>query len=93
MGLALAAGLFLLMEILNRSVRRPAEVIKGLGITPLATVPYIESRGRRIMRRSTRVLAMLIVLTGVPAALWAVDQYYLPLDLLAERIWNRLGIV
>lgn len=92
-GLALAAGIFMLLEVLNRSVRRPAEVIKGLGITPLATVPYIESRSLRIMRRSTRVLAMLVVLIGVPAALWAVDQYYLPLDLLAERIWDRLGIV
>ena len=91
-GLGLAGALFVLLELLNRSVRRPAEIIKGLGITPLATVPYIESKSRRFLRRMARVAAMLVVLIGVPAALWAVDQYYLPLDLLAERILDRVGL-
>lgn len=91
-GLALAAALFVLLELLNRSVRRPAEITRALGITPLATVPYIESASRRIYRRVVRLAAVILVLVGVPAALWAVDQYYLPLDLLAERILDRLGI-
>ena len=35
-GLGIAGGLFALLEFLNRSVRRPAEIIGPLGITPLA---------------------------------------------------------
>lgn len=91
-GLALAAGFFLLMEVLNRTVRRPIEITKRLGITPLAVLPYIESRRDRFLRRSLRIAAALIVLAGVPAALWAVDTYYLPLDLLADRVLDRIGL-
>lgn len=92
LGLALAAGFFLLMELLNRTVRRPAEIIARLGITPLATLPYMESNVERLARRSLRVAAAVVVVVGVPAALWAVDTYYLPLDILADRLINRFGL-
>lgn len=91
-GLALAAGLFLLLEVLNSAVRRPIDIQKSLGIVPLSAIPYIESRARRLWRRSGQVLAMLIVLIGVPAGLWAVDTYYLPLDLLAGRVLDKIGL-
>ena len=91
-GLALAGGLFLLLEVLNGAIRRPGDIQRSLGIVPLATIPYIESRARRLWRRSGQILAMLIVLVGVPAALWAVDTYYLPLDLLTQRVLDRLGL-
>ena len=92
MGLALAAAFFLALELLNSTVRRPVEITNKLGITPLATVPYLESKTERLVRRFFRVLAALVVLAGVPAALWAVDTYYLPLDLLADRVLSRLGL-
>ncbi|MEM1232544.1 MAG: lipopolysaccharide biosynthesis [Pseudomonadota bacterium] len=92
LGLALAAGFFLLMELLNSRIRRPAEITNKLGITPLAVLPYMESGGERFMRRAARVTAALVVLVGVPAILWAVDTYYLPLDLLADRMLDRLGL-
>jgi len=73
-------------------VRIPSEITHGLGIVPLVTIPYIESRGRKLFRRSLRVVSLLIVVVGVPALLWAVDTYYLPLDLLFEKILARFGI-
>ena len=91
-GLALAAGFFLLMELLNSTIRRPSEITAKLGITPLAVLPYMESRRERLLRQAGRVAAALIVLAGVPAALWAIDTYYLPLDLLADRMLDRLGL-
>lgn len=91
-GLALATGFFMLMELLNRTVRRPAEITSRLGITPFASLPYMESRGGRLLRRGLRVAAALAVLIGVPAALWVIDSYYLPLDLLADRLASRLGL-
>ena len=91
-GLALAAALFLLLELLNSSVRRPKEIVKALGIAPLATIPYMESRQGKWLRRSFQVASFLVVLIGVPAGLWAIDQYYLPLDLLVERVMARVGL-
>lgn len=91
-GAALAGGFFVLLEVLNRTVRRPAELIGKFNVTPIATIPYMESRGRRIMRRSALVIGSLIALIGVPLALWYIDTNYLPLDLLVQKILDRLGI-
>lgn len=91
-GLLLAAVYFVLMELLNRTVRRPAELIRALDITPLATIPYIETRAQRLTRWTMRASAIVIVLIGVPAALWVVDQYYMPLENLTELVLSQLGL-
>lgn len=91
-GLALAAGFFLVMEFLNRSIRRPAEIVSKLGITPLATLPYLETRRQRMTRRFARIAAVAFVVIAVPVGLWAIDTYYLPLDLLADRLIDRIGL-
>lgn len=92
-GIGLAGGYFALLEFLNRTIRRPAEITGRFNVTPIAVVPYIESRGRRFMRRATLVLLTLLVLVGVPAALWYIDTNYMPLDLLVQKVLARLGIV
>jgi uncharacterized protein involved in exopolysaccharide biosynthesis len=89
-GILLGLGLVVLLEILNRSIRRPEELVAKLGITPLATIPYIEMPGRS--RRWGRIVLLLIVLLGVPAAIYAVHTYYQPLDLLAQRIMSKFGL-
>jgi polysaccharide chain length determinant protein (PEP-CTERM system associated) len=91
-GAGLAFAFFMLMEFLNRTVRRPAEVTSGLGITPLATIPFIETAFHRRMRRTAQIAALAAVIIGVPAALWAIDTYYLPLDLLAQRLLGQIGL-
>jgi uncharacterized protein involved in exopolysaccharide biosynthesis len=91
LGLGLSGALFLILELLHRAVRRPMEITRGLGIQPLVTIPYIESRSRRLARRLAQLATVLLVLAGVPAGLWAIDTYYLPLDLLASQILDRLS--
>ena len=91
-GLALGVGVVLLLELLNRAVRRPADITAKLGITPFATLPHLRSRGQVRRRRAIIVLAFATVLLAIPAGLWAVDQYYLPLDLLLDRLLQRFGI-
>lgn len=91
-GLMLAAGLFVLLELLNRTVRRPAEVTSRLGITPLAAVPFMESRWQRFYRRGFLAASLMIVILGVPAAVLAIDTYYMPVDLLVDRIIDSLGL-
>ena len=91
-GLGLAAGFFMLLELLNRSIRRPAEMQARFGITPIATIPYMESARERFRRRAVLVGAFLVALIGVPAALYYIDTTYMPLDLLANKVFTRLGL-
>ena len=89
-GLALAAGLFMLLEFLNQSVRRPEDIVAALDITPLATLPLMETAAHRRWRRAAQLATLAIVIVSVPATLWAVDTYYMPLDLLYEKLMERI---
>ena len=91
-GLALAGGFFVLLEMLNRTIRRPFEIESRFGVTPIATIPYMESRARRWLRRSGLVTALLVVVAGVPALLWWVDTNYMPLQLVVEKILDRMNL-
>lgn len=91
-GLALAGGYFALLEILNRTVRRPVELTGRFNIIPLATIPYMESRRHRFARRAGMIAAMLIVITGVPLGLWYIDTNYQPLEILVQKVLNRVSL-
>ncbi len=90
LGLGLAGAFFVLLELLNQSIRRPADVVKGIDITPLAIVPRIETLAHKRWRRMAQVASLAVVLAGVPALLWAIDTYYMPLDLLFETLKDKL---
>ncbi len=89
-GIALGMGLVVLLEILNRSVRRPEDLISKLEVWPIATIPYAPSRGEVLMQRAVWGGIILAILIGVPAGVWAVHTYYLPLDLITERVMDKL---
>lgn len=91
-GLVLAGALFVLLEFLNRSVRRPEELQSALGITPFVTIPFIESPRSRFLSRSLRVATVTIVLFGVPTGLWALHAYVMPLEQLSRRLLESVGL-
>ena len=91
-GIAAGLGLVVLLELLNRSARRPEDLVRRLGITPIATIPYIQTRREAALRRALRLAVILAILVGVPAAIWAVHSYYLPLDSIADRVMNAVGM-
>lgn len=91
-GILAGIGLILLIELLNNTPRRPEDLVKRFNITPLTTLPYVRTRRQLFTQRSIKVLIMLVILTGIPAAIYAVHVYYLPLDLLADRVMNKLGV-
>jgi polysaccharide chain length determinant protein (PEP-CTERM system associated) len=91
-GLAAMAALFLLLEMLNRTIRRPVELTKSLGITPLATIPYMETRLHFWVRRTLKLTLLVAVIIAVPIGLWAIDTYYRPLDLIYTRLLSQIGI-
>ncbi|MEO1365469.1 MAG: lipopolysaccharide biosynthesis protein, partial [Pseudomonadota bacterium] len=89
-GMMMGLGLIVLLELLNSAIRRPQDIVQRLEITPLGTLPFIRTRADRIRRR----LTLLVVLAGVGGtvfgALWGIDTYVMPLDLLLEAILERL---
>ena len=91
-GLALAAAYFMLLEVLNRVIRRPAELMHKFNIIPIIVVPYMETRAQRTMRHGMRMAAVLVVLIAVPLGLWYIDANYVPLDLIVQKGLARLGL-
>jgi len=75
------------------AVRRPVELLNRFNVTPLSTIPYMESNVRKNFRRMFLVLGSLVALVGVPLVLWYIDTNYLPLDLLVQKALSRLGIM
>lgn len=91
-GVGLAAAWFMLLEVLNRSIRRPAEMVSRFNITPITSIPYMESRGRRFARRTGLIVATLAVVVSVPLGLWYIDQNYQPLEIIVQKGLARLGL-
>lgn len=92
LGVLAGIGLIVMIEVLNRSIRRPEDLVRALGISPIATLPYIQTRREVTLRRGRRLLFALVILVGVTSLVYGVHTYYQPLDLLAERIMNTLGV-
>ncbi|MEO0369829.1 MAG: lipopolysaccharide biosynthesis [Pseudomonadota bacterium] len=91
-GLGAMAALFILLEMLNRTIRRPVELTASLGVTPLATIPYMQTRRQFWTRRLLKLTLLLAVIVAVPVALWAIDTYYRPLDLIYSRLLQQIGL-
>jgi polysaccharide chain length determinant protein (PEP-CTERM system associated) len=91
-GIALGAGLVLLMEVLNKTARRPEDLIRKLEVWPIATIPYVQSRGEAMAKRAGWMTVVLIILIGIPVGVWAVHTFYQPLDLIAERVMDKLRV-
>lgn len=83
-GLGAAAGLFVLLELLNASIRRPGELVSKLGVTPLMTIPNIETGRQRIVRRGLQVATMLVIFVILPGTLLAINAYVVPLSDLVQ---------
>jgi uncharacterized protein involved in exopolysaccharide biosynthesis len=89
-GLGAGLGFIVLLELLNRSIRRPAELSAQLGIQPLATIPYIRTGRELRWKRGILVSALVVIAVTIPAVLLAIHTYYVPLDLLIRQLFDRV---
>ncbi len=67
-GLVAAAGFVLLTELVNRSVRRPSELVSALQIRPIATIPSIARPAPRLLKPG--YVLGLVALAGVGQLFW-----------------------
>jgi polysaccharide chain length determinant protein (PEP-CTERM system associated) len=92
LGILLGIGLVLLMVLLNSAPRRPEDLIRKLDVWPIATLPHVRTRRELVIQRGFKLLLIAIILVGVPVAVWSLHTFYQPLDLIADRIMNKLGV-
>lgn len=91
-GVFLSGLLVFLLEVLNRTVRRPSELVSALGITPFVTIPYIESKADIRSRRARLIWGTLGVAVLLPLLLLAILVYVIPLEAVIAVLTEILGI-
>ncbi|MEI4473716.1 GumC family protein [Frigidibacter sp. MR17.24] len=89
-GLFLGVALVALLELLNRSIRRPVELTSKLGITPFASLPLIRTDSERRRRTAMVGGVLAVVVVGVPVMLLLLNTYVMPLDQLPGALALRL---
>ena len=52
----------------------------------------MRTRREVVRRRVIITVALLVVLVGIPAVLWAIDTYYMPMDMLLAAVMRKLGL-
>ncbi|MBU2357775.1 MAG: lipopolysaccharide biosynthesis protein [Alphaproteobacteria bacterium] len=91
-GFVLGLAMVVLLEIMNKGIRRPGDLTQALGITTFATLPYFRTTEEIWRRRAIIYVVLGGLLIGIPLALWAVNAYYMPLDLLIDTLGQRIGL-
>lgn len=89
-GIAAGFGLVVLLEMVDTSVRTAADLEKGLQLRPIATIPYITTQYEKRQKNRQLIIFLVVSVAIIAVLLIAIDIYYMPLDLLAERVWQRL---
>ena len=89
-GIAAGLALVLLREVMNGAIRRPADLTAALGITPLATLPFLRTERQARRRRLILIALFAAVLLAIPLGLWAIDSFVTPLDLLIENLRRQI---
>jgi polysaccharide chain length determinant protein (PEP-CTERM system associated) len=91
-GVGLGFAVVFLLEFLNRSIQRPIDLANRLGLQTFGAIPYIRTAREQALRRALITLGLLFGFVGVPATLYAIHVFYLPLDLLLERAVDKSGL-
>lgn len=91
-GLALGLVIFILLEALNRSVRRPQDLQTALGIDAFGTVPYMNTDWEHFRRRTVTLTVSAALLIGITGGLWYVDNNVRPLQPIMESVLSRLNL-
>ena len=87
MGLAAIVGL----ELLNRSIRRPVDLSRALGIVPIATLPVLRTPGEIFRRRTIMAGVIMSSTAGIVAGIVFLHTQVMPLDLMVDLAVQQLG--
>jgi polysaccharide chain length determinant protein (PEP-CTERM system associated) len=89
-GLGLGLALVVLLELLNKTVRRPKDLTRLLQTQPLGTIPIVRTRHEVRAAKFRLGLAAFLSAGVMPASLILVHYYYMPLDLVFQKLMTGL---
>lgn len=85
-------GFILLLELLNKSIRTPAELAVAIQIEPIAVIPYIRTRAEVVNGRALTLAALVVVAFAVPASLFAIHYYHVPVGTLIGKLASSINL-
>lgn len=91
-GMLVGFAIVAMLELLTNAIRRPADIVGRLDIVPLATLSYIRTSREVRRRRNVLVGLAVILLLALPAGLWVVNERVMPLDLLWDKVIDKLPL-
>lgn len=74
-GVVLTLALLFLLEVLNRTVRRPVELVTALGITPFGTIPYIATEDEARKQRFRIIGGVVAAVICLPVLLYLFSLF------------------
>lgn len=83
-------GLIALLEIVGDKVRGGSGLRGKLQITPISTIPYVMTFAERRSRFRKLFVAFFVIIASGVLGLIAIQVFYLPLDLVFEKVLNVL---
>lgn len=93
-GLALAAGGAVSggAELLDKTIRREADIISQLKQRPIVIIPYINTKSESRRRWLNLLIIVLAWLLLIAAMLFAINQFYRPVDEIFYRVLEILKL-
>ncbi|RWR29846.1 lipopolysaccharide biosynthesis protein [Sinirhodobacter populi] len=91
-GLAAGIGLIIALDMFSGTIKRSKDLVTGLGIVPMVTIPLMRSREEVQRTRFRQVGLSLMIGVVLPVFLWLIHTYYMPFDELASKIAARIGL-
>jgi succinoglycan biosynthesis transport protein ExoP len=86
-------GIGLLAEMLDGSIRGHRALISIAGAEPLIVIPYIQNQEDKLRAKQTIITFSAIGALLLLGMIVALHVFYMPLDMLWFKIWNRLGVM
>jgi polysaccharide biosynthesis transport protein len=87
----LAAGV--LAETMDNSIRSHTALTNLLGSEPLVVIPYIENKEDKNRSRRNKLNFIILGLSLIVGATIAVHFFYMPLDMVFNRVSDRLSML
>ena len=90
--LGAGGGLAAVTEFLDRRIRTSADMLARVGVRPLAVIEFIALTGEKRRKLWLTILIVALLVLLIAGALFAVDYYYMPLEMVFQKIIDRLNI-
>ncbi len=77
---------------MNPAMPSVEQMERKLELLPVATIPYIRTEREKNRTRIMFVSFFILIAIALPLRLFAIDTYYHPIELLAEKTLDLKGI-